>query len=470
MRIIIYFLVITTLSCRVFSNEELNKKIDEVVAEFVKLEQFSGSILIAKDGEVQYAEAYGEADKDHHVKNTLKTKFNIGSIGKTFTGISIMQLEEQGKLNVSDPVIKYLEDFPYGDKITIHHLLTHTSGTFNYFAHPDFPAKMYNIRSVSDALPLIYDQQLRFDTPGEQFSYSNSGIVILGVVIEKITGKSYPDYIKENILIPAEMFDTGINYLDEVIENRACGYHKSPTGKFSRHLFMVPPANADGGIETTAEDMLKYDQAFYGNLLLSEESKLKMFTPFKNDYGYCMQIDNRHGNRVVEHGGGAPGVSASFSRFLDDKYVIIVLSNYSGGAGSVARTIEAIIFGDEYEFPKPTLSDFIYKQMQKSGVDKTVENAEEIIQANGYSVRASWQLNALGYELLGEKEIDMAIGIFEINTYLFPDEANPYDSLGDAYLEKGDKDNAVKCFKKALEKDPNFESSKEKLEMLTGKQ
>jgi len=449
--------------------QELNKNIDEVMDQFVKLEQFSGSILVAKDGKVLYARAFGEADKDHHVKNTLKTKFNIGSAGKTFTGISIMQLAERGQLKVSDPVIKHLEDFPFGEKITIHNLLTHTSGTFNYFAHPDFRTKMYSIRSVRDCLPLIYDQELRFDTPGERFFYSNSGIVILGAIIERITGQSYPDYIKENILVPVEMYDTGINYLDEIIENRASGYHKSPTGKFARHIFMVPPANADGGIETTVEDLLKYDQALYGDKLLSEESKQKMFTPFKNNYGYCMRIDNRHGNKVVGHGGGAPGVSASFERYLDDKYVLIVLSNYSGAAGNVAKTIEAILFGEKYELPKPTLIEFLYQQLQEKGTDRTIENVEKILQANGYEIRSSRLLNIFGYELLGEHKLDKAIAIFKLNIRLFPEEANQYDSLGDAYMEKGDTELAIESFKKALEKDPGFGSSKQKLEKLTEK-
>lgn len=206
------FLLILLIVCPLWA-QELNDKIDELIVQFINQDQFSGSVLLAKDGEILYAKAFCEADKDFHVNNTLNTKYNIGSIGKTFTGISIMQLAEQKKLNVSDPVKKHLNDFPYGDKITIHHLLSHTAGILNYFAHPDFALQMFRIRSVGDALPLIYDQELRFETPGEQFSYSNSGIVILGAIIEKLSGQTYADYLKQNILIPAGMNDTGINYL-----------------------------------------------------------------------------------------------------------------------------------------------------------------------------------------------------------------------------------------------------------------
>ncbi len=446
--------------------QEANQKIDEVMAEFIRLEQFSGSILVAKDGEVFYAKAFGEANKDHHVKNTLQTKFNIGSAGKTFTGISIMQLAERGKLDVIDPVIKHLEDFPFGDQITIHNLLTHTSGMGNYFAHPEFLNQMFRIRSVSDALPLIYDQELRFEIPGEQYGYSNSGIVVLGAIIEKVSGQGYEDYIKENILDPIEMYDTDMNYLDEIEENRASGYIKSPSGTFTSNIFMMPPANADGGIETTVEDLLKLDQALYGEKLLGEEFRDKMFTPFKNNYGYCWRIEEKYGNTVTWHGGGAPGISAIFRRYVDDKYTLIVLSNYSGGASQVYKTIEAIIFGDEYEPPKPTLGEFIYQSMNEKGIDNTMQNIEQLLNNNGYKIQSSRTLNFIGYTLLGEEKLDMALAIFKLNVQLFPEEANPYDSLGDAYLEKGNTKLAIESFNNALEKDPNFESSKRKLEEL----
>jgi len=441
----------------------------------MKLDQFSGCVLVAKDGKPFYAKAFGESDKDFHVKNNLQTKFNIGSIGKTFTGTSIMQLAQNGKLSVTDPVVKYLPDFPFGDKIKIHHLLTHTSGTFNYFAHPEFRNKITTIRSVKDALPLIYDQQLLFDTPGERFTYSNSGIVILGAVIEAVSGQSYSDYIQQHIMKPTGMNNTGINYLDEVIENRAVGYDKSPTGIFIRNIFRVPPANADGGIETTVEDcpvfdnliqLLKFDQALYGEKLLNEEFKNKMFTPFKENYGCCWRISQKNGKTMIGHSGGAPGVSADFRRYVNDKYTIIVLSNYGGAARSVSRTIEAIVFDEKYDMPRPTLAEFLLKIMNEKGFDYTINNFEQIVKENGYSVNSSQILNIYGYELLNEQKVDMAIEVFKLNVQLFPDEANPYDSLAEAYLINGNKKSSIKYYKKALEIDPEFPSAKAALEKL----
>jgi CubicO group peptidase (beta-lactamase class C family) len=456
--VVIIFLMISPLPA-----QEMVDEIDQVMNEFVKLDLCSGTVLVAKDGNILYAKAFGEADKDFHVKNTLETKYNIGSIGKTFTGTAIMQLAERGKLNVMDPVKKYLPDFPFGDKILIHHLLTHTSGTYNYFAHPDFSQKFFTIRSVNDALPLIYDQKLRFETPGTEFSYSNSGIVILGAVIEKISGMSYPDYLQQNILGPLKMNDTGINFLEDIVENRAVGYDKIITGEFKRNIFRVPPANADGGIETTVLDLLKFDQALYETSLLNEDSKRKMFTPFLENYGYCWEIRQEYDNLIISHGGGAPGVNAAFRRFTTDRYTLIVLSNYGGAATPVANTMEAIIFDQEYQNPQPRVGEYFYKIMSEKGISYFTENYEEILKAGGYEIRSSNLLNRAGYELLFNRQIDMAIALFKVNILLFPEDANIHDSLGEGYMMKGDYQQSRKMYEKALELDPNFENAKKML-------
>lgn len=465
-QLILCFIVLKILCFSAVTAREIEQNIDAVVQDFLKLDQFSGSILLGQEGKILYAKAFGEADKDHHVMNTLDTKFNIGSIGKTFTAIAIMQLAEKGKLKVSDPVIKYLPDFPYGDEITIHHLLTHTSGMYNYFAHPEFATQMYRIRSVSGALPLIYDQELRFDTPGERFSYSNSGIVVLGAVIEKLSGQRYPEYLMEHILTPAGMNDTNINYFEQVVENRASGYIKSPSGRYIRNIFRAPPANADGGIESTAYDMLKYDQAIYTNKLISAESWEKMSTDYGNEYGYCFRVYNRYGNKIVGHSGGAPGLNASFYRYLDDQYILIVLSNYSDGAIPVAHAIAAVIFGEEYIPPRPDVEEFLYRHLKDKGEEAVLNNIKTLLSENGYEIDSSRPLNRTGYQLLNENDIDMAIGFFKLNIRLFPEEANGYDSLGDAYIRLGDKEEAIVSFQKALEKDPDFQVTKDKLDQL----
>jgi len=437
------------------------------MAEFARLDLFSGTVLVARGGDIVYAEAIGEANKDHRVANTLETKFNIGSIGKTFTGVAIMQLVEKGKVELNAPVSRYLDGFPYGGKISIHHLLSHTSGMFNYMAHPEYRARMSRLRDISDWLPLIYDQELVFDTPGERYAYSNSGIVTLGAVIEKVTGMPYVSYIRANILAPAGMTDTGINYLEEVVPNRAAGYTKRSSGAFTATLLQMPPASADGGMETTVLDMLKFDRALYGDSLLSEASKQKMFTPNLDDYGYCWRVAAVKGRKTIGHAGGAPGISASFTRYPDDDVTIIVLSNYSGAARQPARVLEAIAFGEKYDPPKPPLGEAIYRAMRDGEIDARVEDLNALRKRGRYRFRGPYDLNSLGYELLGDGEVDMAIAVFKLNTYIFPTDANAYDSLADSYLAKGDREEAIKMYRKALEVDPNFENSRRMLEQLT---
>ena len=356
--------------------QELAAEIDQVMSEFVELDLFSGTVLVAKGGVPVYARAFGEANKDHHVANTLETRFNIGSIGKTLTGTAIMQLVDRGEVELEAAVARYLEDFPYGDTIRIHHLLSHTSGMFNYMAHPEYRARMTSLRRIDDFLPLIYDQHLVFETPGERFAYSNSGIVVLGAVIEKVSGMPYEEFIAKNILGPAGMTSTGINFWDEVVPNRAMGYTRSLSGRFTAAIYQVPPACADGGLETTVLDLLRFDRALTGEILLTAEAKKKMYTPNLDDYGYTWTILERNGRKSISHGGGAPGVSAMFLRFPDDDVTIIVLSNYSGAAFDPSRAIEAVVFGEEFESPKPPIGEALYRALAEGEIEATAAGFE----------------------------------------------------------------------------------------------
>ena len=435
----------------VVKSQTVNENIDNLMQQYIELDQFSGSILLAKDGEVLYEKAFGEADKGLHVKNNLDTKYDICSMGKIFTGVSILQLEEQGKLNVNDPIIKYLKDFPLGEEITIHHLLSHTSGTGSYFRHPDYTLNKNKLREVNDLLPLIYEQELDFKTPGERFSYSNSGIVILGAIIEEITKKSYSDYIKEHILTPIKMYDTGIKYLDDVVENRANGYMKAISGNYTKNIYEIPTASPAGGILSTVKDLFKFNQALDANILLSKASKEKMFASVTARYGYTFQVDNRHDNKIVGHGGGAPGFTSNFSKYLKDDYVLIVLSNYDNIAREVSEAIEAILYNTDYKLPRQKLEHYIYQQQNKLQSFKSSKELADFLEENDYTPNFGGHLNYVGYELMKEGKLDYAITIFKLNTVLFSDIPNVHDSLGEAYENNNQYQLALKSYKKAVE-------------------
>ena len=433
------------------SAQTVNEKIDEVMQKYIELDRFSGTVLLAKDGKVLYAKAFGDANKSHQIKNTIDTKFNIASMGKMFTGVSIFQLEERGKLNINDPVINYLKDFSLGDKITIYHLLSHTSGVGSYMRHPDYRANRNEFKSINELLPIIYEQKLRFKTPGKRFSYSNSGLIILGAIIEKITGQSYSDYITKNILEPAKMNDTAMKFGDEVVQNRATGYMKSISGKFHNNNFKSASPFSDGGILSTVGDILKFDQALYSAMLINDASKQKMFTTVvpKVTYGLTFQVEERHENKVVGHSGGMPGISSYFSRYLKDKYTIVVLSNYDMIAKTVTHYIEDILYDVKYKLPKPRLNQFIYNNMDKIDALGSLQDMSDFIK-NEYSIRYPQSLNFVAYEFIHERKRNFAIKLFKLNVHLFPEDANVYDSLGEAYEGNKEYDLALKNYEKAV--------------------
>ncbi|WP_272149256.1 serine hydrolase [Tenacibaculum aiptasiae] len=446
-KIAVYLIICLTSN---FYAQNFNAKIDQSIQKYIELDQFSGTVLLAKNGKILYQKACGDANKSYGIKNTIDTKFNIASMGKMFTGVSIMQLEEQGKLNINDPVIEYLKDFPFGNKITIFHLLSHTSGVRNYMRASDYRSDRHRFKEINDLLPIIYQQELIFKEPGKRFSYSNSGMILLGAIIENITGVSYSEYITKNIFAPLKMKNTVMKFGDEVVDNRATGYMKSISGKYYNNNFNSSSPFPDGGILSTVKDMLKFDQGLYNSILINEVSKKKMFKALKVTYGLAFQVENRQGNKVVGHGGGMPGFSSYFSRYIKDKYTIIALSNYDLISRNIVRQIEGILYNKEYPLPKERLRFFIYKNMDKIKSLNSFDAIVNYINNNKYSLRHPQRLNIIAYEFLKEKEIDFAISLFKLNVHLFPNEPNVYDSLGEAYEKNKQYSLALKNYEKAV--------------------
>lgn len=333
--------------------EFLDKYLDHLVSK----DQFSGTVLIAKGGKPFYTRAYGLASKRYNVPNKLDTKFNLGSMNKMFTGVAIMQLVEQGKISLNDPVGKYLPDLPrkeISEKVTIHHLLSHTSGMQDYWDEI-FDAHWWEIKTVSQLGELVFDDTLLFE-PGTDFHYSNSGPIVLGMIIEKVTGQDYYDYIREHICQPAGMINTDCYEMDIPVPNLAIGYTKmnydgtrNPGGKWRNNLFMhVAKGGPAGGGFSTVEDLLKFDIALRNNKLITKESFDTLITGKtqrgpETMYAYLFQDKTVNGQRIIGHGGGAPGINANLDMYLDNGYTAAVMANYDGAAGIVARKIEKLL-------------------------------------------------------------------------------------------------------------------------------
>ncbi|MBN1213779.1 MAG: beta-lactamase family protein [candidate division Zixibacteria bacterium] len=339
------------------TDDEMVAYLKDFLDKLTSEDKFSGAVLVAKDDRILFKNAYGKACLRYGVPNKIDTKFNLGSMNKMFTGVAIAQLVQQGKLSFDDPIIKYLPDFPNREtarKVTIHHLLTHTSGMSDYWEEL-FSSKWWEIKTVPQLADLIIEEPLDFE-PGERFGYSNSGPVILGLIIEKITGMSYFDYIREYIYKPAGMLNSDCYEVDRPVPNLAIGYTKmnyngeaDPDGRWYNNLFMhaVKGGPAGGGY-STVEDLFRFAQALKNHILLNREYT-ELVTAGKVDmgpgmkYAYLFGDENVNGQRIIGHSGGAPGINARLAIYLNSGYTVAVMANYDMAAESVSRKIKEIL-------------------------------------------------------------------------------------------------------------------------------
>jgi CubicO group peptidase (beta-lactamase class C family) len=308
----------------------LRKRLNEDSA----ADRFSGAVLVAKSGKPVFAQAYGLADREHKVPNTLKTGFRIGSMNKMFTATSILQLAQAGKLGLDDPLGKYLTDYPNKDvatKVTIRHLLTHTGGTGDIFG-PDFEAHRLELRTLQDYIKLYGNRPLQFE-PGTRWEYSNYGFILLGVVIEKVSDQSYYDYVREHIYEPAAMTSSGSEPENEAVPDRSIGYTRMGGNDLHPNTDTLPYRGTPaGGGYSTVEDLLKFANALQDHKLLNAEFKDMLTTGKVDDtrgaryaFGFEDQVIN--GIRCFGHGGGAPGMNGDLEICPSPAYVVAILSN-----------------------------------------------------------------------------------------------------------------------------------------------
>jgi CubicO group peptidase (beta-lactamase class C family) len=305
-------------------------------------DKFSGAALLAKDGKPIFTGAYGMADREKKIPNTLNTKFRIGSMNKMFTAVSILQLVQAGKISLSDPVGKYLTDYPNKDiatKVTIQQLLTHTGGTGDFFG-PQFDAHRLELKTLQDYLKLYGERAPEFE-PGSRWEYSNYGFLMLGVVVERVSGKNYYDYVSENIYKPAGMASTGSFPEDQIVPDRSIGYTQFGGAALRPNTDTLPyRGTSAGGGYCTVEDFLRFANALTNHKLLNQQNTEllttgKVDTPRGDKYAFGF-MDNGAGTamRHFGHGGGAPGMNGDLQIFPQTGYVIVVLSNLDPPAAS----------------------------------------------------------------------------------------------------------------------------------------
>jgi CubicO group peptidase (beta-lactamase class C family) len=353
-------------------------RMEEVVQSYVANKQFMGSVLVARGETILLDKGYGFANLEWNIPNSPTIKFRLGSVTKQFTAASILLLEERGKLKVEDPVKKYMPDAPPAwDQVTIFNLLTHTSGIPSFTGFSDYASTEAIATTPEKLVARFRDKPLEFE-PGEKWNYSNSGYVLLGYLIEKISGQDYKTFVQENIFNPLGMKDSGYDSNSAIISRRASGYTPGANGPVNTGFIHMSIPFSAGALYSTAEDLLRWEQGLFGGKVLSAASLQKMTTPFKNDYACGLGVKMVKGHQLIEHGGGIEGFNTQLSYYPDDKLTVAVLGNLNGSApGEIASKMAALAHGEkvvlaaerkEIAVPSKTLADYVGSYELRPGV------------------------------------------------------------------------------------------------------
>ena len=446
-------------------------KIDKLISAYAEYGNFNGSVLVAEKGKVIYKKGFGLANMELNIPNQPDTKHRLGSITKQFTAMLIMQLVEQGKLKLDLPISTYLPDYPKknGNVITLHHLLTHSSGTPNMTSFPGFFKNISrNAYSPVQLVNLFADSTLQFE-PGKKYAYSNSGYILLGYIIEKVTGKTYGQVLQENIFTPLKMNNTGYDHHRSLLKNRASGYEKNGRGYVNANFIDMSVPYAAGALYSTVEDLYRWDQALYSNQLLRKENMDLLFTKHISSggsyyYGYGwgfgeMPLGNTAERiETIGHGGGIDGFNTQITRIPSDKSFIVLLNN-TGGAplNEMTNAIAAIIYDKSYILPKRSVAYSLADKIEKLGIPAALEYYDGIRDSIGYYLDES-EMNRTGYEFLQSRKLEEAAAIFKLNTKAFPKSANVFDSYGEALMAVGNKTAAIENYKKSVKLNPGNEN------------
>ena len=370
-------------------------RVDHIVQSFVTSNQFMGSVLVARSGQVLVDKGYGYADLERQVPDTPETKFRLGSMSKQFTAAAILLLEERGELSTDDLVKKYMPDAPAAwNKITIYNLLTHTSGIPNFTAFPDYRSKEATPTTPAQLVARFRDKALDFQ-PGENWSYSNSGYVLLGYLLEKISGQTYQEFIQENFFKPLQMNDSGYDSSATVIPRHATGYAPGPSGPVKAgYIDMSVPFSA-GALYSTTHDLLRWEEALYGGKVLSPAALKKMTTPYKQNYACGLMVQTVQGHTVYEHGGAIEGFNTYMAYYPDEKLALIALSNLSGNAPtSIVQQLGEVANGSKDPLPSerkemPVAADIlaryvgVYALAPNFNMNITLVDGQLVSQATG---------------------------------------------------------------------------------------
>lgn len=467
-------------------------QISTLMSAYHKLGYLDGAVLVAEKGAVIYKEAFGLANREWNVPNTVDTRYRIASITKTFTATLVMKLVEEGKVKLDARITEYLPDYrkDTGDKVTIHHLLAHESGIPDYVNQPGFFLnKIGNKYERSHLVKEFMSGDLRFE-PGSKAYYNNTGYFLLGMIIEKVTGKKFEEVLDEKILRPAGMSRSGYLTPGKILDKMAYGYTRTITGHKTAAYMDISNLFSGGGMYATVDDLYLWDQALYTTKVLSEESKQRAFKAYLQDpmekragygwpsFGYAWYVGKRSYGHVgevpiAEHGGNAFGFRSLLTRLPEDRHLIVLLMNEGSGSRvrkpyEITEQIVNVLYDKPITMPKRALSDAVIESVLAQGIDATMRQMETL-RASSAPIESDAELNELGCDYMYSGMLDEAIAILKLNVELYPKVGNCYDSLGEAYMLKGNTALAIENYTRALELDPSNSNAEQKLKELRAK-
>ncbi|MEO1548632.1 MAG: serine hydrolase [Bacteroidota bacterium] len=475
MRVLGSFICCFVLVCAACSDKQLentpkpiviNAEIDSFVRFNHEQGTFNGGVLVVQNDSIVYRNLIGWEDNAKQIALTDSSRFYIASVSKPFTALAIMQLQEQGKLNVEDPISKYFEDFPsYADSVSLRHLLTHTSGIPNHYDLGMQEEGMTN----QDVLDEVKKHPLLFQ-PGEQYAYSNSGYIMLGVIVEKVTGRSLNTYLEEAVFKPLGMKNTQVHDGSQTVPNKVIG-----TNKFGEAFPYPFYTTGAGGMYSTIDDLHLWERTLYDFKIISEKSmerahqQTQLLDSTFSDYGFGWHNAQNEDGKTIKtfHTGGAAGYASFVFRDLETQSSVIIVSSCGKAfnLGAFANALTGFLKGDTIQHPKIPIS-IAFKRKMDAAMPDSIAAELEMLKANEMYRVSEGDINDLGYYCLENGQATVANQIFEKNTQWYPDSWNTYDSYAESFVALKQYDRAEANYRKALELQPDVADIEAALDKL----
>lgn len=481
--------------------QTINQKLNLFFTQLVNNQKFSGNVLVAQQGKIVYEKSVGYANFSAKTPNTKGIYFPIASISKTLTATGILQLMEQGKVKITDPVGKYLPNFPY-PQITIRHLLSHSSGLppYNAYFNPIKVKDPNKIFTNADFLPaMVAGRNPLIYQPGEKGNYDNVNYIVLALLIERLSGMSYADYIQRKILEPAGMKHTKFLLLSQQFNTDTLphfayphqylhSYDENPTRSntipYVQSYWKTFALSGFGDYISTIYDLLQYDKALYSNRLLKQETLRQAFEPVTLTtgkphpelfgLGWEMEKDTSLG-KTIYHSGAATGLSCVMIRNITKHQTVILFDNTHFNAHATGTNVLKILNGQRVEPPKNSIAHVYGLTLLKKGAIAAKTELNELRKDTLNYYLDEEEINQLGYDFLGtsnpyhlpesHKYVE-ALETLKLNTQLFPSSWNAYDSYGEALLAAGKKEEAAVMYEKSIQLNPNNKGGMKALEEI----